>query len=76
MNQCSELHKAMSEAEVAYQNKFDELKKFESLNFPPSIKGSLEEILNEWERLREEERAAYENREEARNAYRACLKSA
>lgn len=75
MNECLELHKAMSEAEVEYQKKYDALKEFESLNFPPSVRGSLEAILEMWDELKKEEQVAYKNKEAAISAYMDCLKS-
>jgi len=67
------LHKALSEAEVEYQKRFDALKDFEHLRFPPNIT-TIEQILKEWDKLREEEKAAYQKREVARTAYREYLK--
>ena len=72
VNERLELHKALSEAEVEYQKKFDAVK-----NFEDGLRSSLVNVpqtLNEWDRLKEEERIAYEKREAAREAYKEFLR--
>ena len=71
MNECLKLHKALSEAEVEYQQKFDSVKKFE-LGLLSNII-VLPKTLDEWDKLKEEERIAYDKREAARKAYREYL---
>lgn len=73
MNECLELHKALSEAEVEYQRKADAVKEIESLHFPPNIT-NIEQLLEEWDRLKAEESVAYEKREAIGKAYKECLK--
>ena len=72
VNECLELHKALSEAEVAYQHKFDAVKNFELGLISRTV--NVPQDLQEWDRLQEEERVAYDKREAARKAYKKCLK--
>ena len=74
MNECLELHKAMSQAEVEYQQKFDAVKRFEEGLLSTGIT-EVEKTLKEWDELKAEEKAAYDKQKAAREAYRACLKS-
>ena len=71
MNECLELHKALSEAEVEYQHKFDAVKNFE-LKLLSSIV-VVPQTLDEWDKLKEEERIAYDKKEAARKTYRECM---
>ena len=73
MNDYLELHKAMSQAEVEYQQKFDAVKKFEEGLLLSGIT-NVEKTLEEWDKLKAEEKAAYNKQEAAREAYRECLK--
>ena len=74
MNEYFELHKALSEAEVEYQQKFDAMASFEKKQLMPNSITDIEQALEEWDRLSAEERAAYEKREAARKAYEDCLR--
>lgn len=72
MNEYLKLHKALSEAEVEYQQKFDAVKNFELGLLSSGI--DVPQTLKEWDRLKGEERVAYDKREAARKAYEECLK--
>ena len=60
------LHKALSEAEVEYQKKFELRLLSNSINVP--------QTLEEWDNLKKEERVAYDKCEAARKAYGECLR--
>jgi len=72
VNECLELHKALSEAEVEYQQKFDVVKNFELGLISRTV--NVPQDLQEWDRLKEEERVAHDKLETARKAYEKCLK--
>ena len=72
MDEYLKLHKALSEAEVEYQKKFDAVKKFELGLLSGSI-NNVQQILKEWDNLQKEERVAYDELEAARKAYKECL---
>ena len=74
MNECLKLHKALSQAEVEYQQKFDAVKNFELGLLMANSAADVRQTLKEWERLKAEEQAAYNKREVARKAYGECLK--
>ena len=71
-NERLKLHKALSEAEVEYQKKFDVLKDFELGLLSSQI--NVPQTLEEWEKLMEEEKAAYNKREAAREVYKEFLR--
>ena len=52
MNECLELHKALSQAEVEYQRKFDAVKNFELGKLMPNSITNIEQTLELWEKLR------------------------
>ena len=74
MNDCLELHKTLSQAEVEYQRKFDQVKNFELSKLMPNSITNIEQELEAWEKLKTEEQIAYDKREIARKVYRECLK--
>jgi hypothetical protein len=67
-NERLKLHKALSEAEVEYQKKFDAVKNFEDRLLSSVV--NVPQTLEEWDKLKEEEQAAYDKREAAREAYK------
>jgi hypothetical protein len=75
MNRYLELSKALSEAWVEYQGKFDALKKFDEGLLMPNVITDVEKTLAERDRLEIEERNAYEKRKEAEKAYKEYLRS-
>jgi hypothetical protein len=74
VNEHLRLHRDLSEAEVEYQQRFDAVREFELGLFDSGI--SIPETLREWDRLRGEERVAYDKREAARKAYVEYLERA
>ena len=75
MNECLELHKAMSEAVVEYQKKFDEVKAFELSLFEKPIPNILE-LIDKWDKLKAEEEAARIKRDAAEKEYIECMRRA
>jgi hypothetical protein len=71
-NERLKLHKALSEAEVEYQKKFDVVKNFE-LGLLSSVV-NVPQTLEEWDKLKEEEQAAYDKREAVGEAYKKFLR--
>ena len=67
------LHKALSEAEVEYQKKFDPVKNFELGLLSSPI--NMPQTLEEGDSLKKKERVAYDNREAARKALEDWLRS-
>jgi len=74
MKEHSDLHRALSRAEVEYQQKFDAVAKFERGLLMPNSITDPEKTLANWDRLKAEEQAAYDKRETARKAYGEFLK--
>ena len=72
MDEYLKQHRALSEAEVEYQKKFDAVKNFELRLLSKPINNILE-TLNKWDNLLKEERDAYDKLESARKAYKECL---
>jgi hypothetical protein len=66
------LHKALSEAEVECQKKFDAVKSFELGLLSSST--NMPKTLDEGDSLKKEERVAYDNREAARKALEDWLR--
>ena len=73
MDEYLKLHKALSEAEVECQKRFDKVKKFELGLLSSSI--NTPQTLEEGDSLKKEERVAYDNREAARKALEDWLRS-
>jgi hypothetical protein len=74
MNEYLKLHKALSEAQVEYQQKFDALKRFDDELWMSGTNAKPEKSLKERDRLEAEERVAYQKRKAAEQAYIECLK--
>ncbi len=73
MNEYLKLHKALSEAEVEYQQKFDALKNFDHGLLSKPITDVMQ-ALEQRGKLEAEERVAYQKRKAAEQAYIECLK--
>ncbi len=73
MDEHLKLHKNLSQAEVEYQQKLDAVKDFEHGVLPGFPGSSVEQMLETWDRLMAEEKAAYDKREVARKAFRDYL---
>jgi hypothetical protein len=71
-NKHLKLHKALSEAEVEYQKKFDVVKNFEKELLSSVV--NIPQTLEDWNTLKKEEKAAYDKREAAREAYKEFLR--
>lgn len=69
MDECLKLHKAMSEAEVEHQQKFDALKAFDDELLVSGTITNPEERIKERDRLEAEEQVALEKMNAVRKAY-------
>lgn len=74
MNEYLKLHKALSEAQVEYQQKFDALKRFDDELWMSGTNAKPEKSLKERDSLEAEERVAYQKRKAAEQAYIECPK--
>jgi predicted DsbA family dithiol-disulfide isomerase len=72
VDECVELHRALSKAEVEFQQKLDALKDFELSLLMPNVIIDFSKTLDTCETLKAEERAAHERLNEARVAYEQC----
>lgn len=69
MNECLKLHKVMSEAEVEYNQKFNELKRFDDELLLSGIITDPEKLTQERDKLEAEVKAAFKKQEAARKVY-------
>lgn len=74
MDEYLKLHKALSEAEVEYQKKFDAVKTFEDGLLMPNQITNIIQTLETWEKLKAEEHSAFIKREAARKDYGEFLR--
>ena len=74
MEEYLKLHKALSEAEVEYQKKFDAVKTFEGGLLMPNQITNIIQTLEEWEKFKAEEHIAFVKLEAARKDYGEVLR--